>query len=203
MMIREYSDNDENDWVNCRLLSFLDCSYYDDIRKEKESYENPSFCYIAVDRGEVVGLIDVEYEEQEGAVCYFKGGLGAVIWHLGVLPEYRRTGVAKKLWSAAKNALISKGIERCEVWTQDDVASNEWYIDQGFIYKEAYLNAYIKGTEKDEVIRKFIALDNAGEILGIRCLNFEAPLERKQELEQICYRLHEVRVYEQYFSENA
>lgn len=26
--------------------------------------------------------------------------------------------------------------------------------------------------------------------------NFEAPIERKEELSKICYRLHEVRVYE-------
>ena len=200
MTIREYKDADESGWVKCRLLSFIDCSYYDDVRKEKESYEHPSMCYIAEDDGEIVGLIDVEYEEKEGDFCYFKGGLGAVIWHLGVLPEYRRKGVAKKLWDTAKAALINKGVTRVEVWTQDDIAPCEWYVKQGFVLKEAYLNAYIRGSITDSTVKKYINLKNAGEIFGIRCFNFEAPLERKKELEQVCYRLHEVRVYEHKFS---
>jgi len=195
--IREYNDADESSWVKCRLLSFFDCSYYDDIRKEKENYGHPSICYVAEDNGEVVGFIDVEYEEQEGDVCYFKGGLGAVIWHLGVLPEYRRRGIAENLWDTVKSILLNIGITRFEVWTQDDIASNEWYISQGFVFREAYLNAFIRGSQKDDVISKYINLENAGEILGIRCFNFEAPIERKKELEQVCYRLHEVRVYEQ------
>ena len=197
MTIREYNDADESSWVKCRLLSFFDCSYYDDVRKEKENYEHPSICYVAEDNGEIVGLIDVEYEEQAGDVCYFNGGLGAVIWHLGVLPEYRRRGIAESLWNTVKSMLLNIGITRFEVWTQDDIASNEWYIRQGFVFREAYLNAFIRGSQKDEAISKYMNLENAGEILGIRCFNFEAPIERKKELEQVCYRLHEVRVYEQ------
>ena len=199
MIIREYRNNDEKGWVRCRLLSFLDCSYYDDVRQEKELYEHPSICLIAEDNGITVGLIDVEYEEFEGDVCYFDGGLGAVIWHIGIIPEYRRQGIATELWNTAKVALLNKGITRVEVWTQDDEAANEWYKRNGFEYKEAYLNAFIKGTSKDDIIREYIRLDIADEIFGIRCLNFEAPLDRKDELEKICYRLHEVRVYELIF----
>ena len=196
MILREYNGTDEQGWVRCRLLAFLDCSYYDDVRREKEVYDHPSVCYVAEDKGMIVGLIDVEYEEQEGEVCYFKGGRGAVIWHLGVLPEYRRRGVAAGLWRTAKEALISKGIDRFEVWTQDDAASNELYVSQGFVLREAYLNAFIQGAKVDDVIKRYIGLDHIGEIYGIRSFNFEAPLERKEELEQVCYRLHEVRGYE-------
>ena len=196
MTFREYENTDESGWVKCRLLSFLDSSYHDDVRHDKEVYEHPSACYVAEDDGTIVGFIDVEYEEQAGDVCYFNGGLGAVIWHLGVLPEYRRKGVAKKLWDIAKTTLTSKGIIRFEVWTQDDTASNEWYLNQGFVFREAYLNAFIKGSRKDDVIKKYINLSNAGEIWNVRSFNFEAPLERKEELKKICYRLHEVRVYE-------
>ena len=172
MIIREYTSADENGWVKCRLLSFLDCSYYDDVRHEKEIYEHPSVCYVAEDDGEIVGLIDVEYEEKEGDVCYFKGGKGAVIWHLGVLPEYRIKGVAWKLWKTAKSVLTNIGILRVEVWTQDDTASTEWYEKQGFIFREAYLNAFIKGSPQDDVIKKYINLDNAGKIFGVRNFNF-------------------------------
>ena len=163
---------------------------------EKEIYKNPSICLVAEENHEVIGLIDVEYEQNIGDVCCFKGELGATIWHLGVLPEYRSQGVATKLWNMAKAMLLHKSIKRFEVWTQDDIAANIWYQKQGFKIKDAYLNAFIKGTKKDEIIKKFINLDNAGTIYGIRCFNFEAPIERKEELQQICYRLHEVRGYE-------
>ena len=52
---------------------------------------------------------------------------GAVIWHLAVLPEYRRNHVAVSLWEEAKKQLSRKGIRYCEVWTQEDEASNRWY----------------------------------------------------------------------------
>jgi ribosomal protein S18 acetylase RimI-like enzyme len=196
MKIREYKDSDERGWVKCRLISFLETSYFDDIKKEKEKYLHPSICLVAEDNGVIVGFIDVEYEEQEGDVCYLAGGLGAVIWHIGVLPEYSRRGIATRLWLTAKEKLLNKGIKRFEVWTQDDAAATSWYLKQGFMLKEAYLNAFIKGTVNDIHIKKYINLDTIGEIYGVRCFNFEAPIEQKNELEKICYRLHEVRMYE-------
>ncbi|MCL2500951.1 MAG: GNAT family N-acetyltransferase [Defluviitaleaceae bacterium] len=195
MTIREYTDADEKGWVQCRLLSFLDSSYFDDVKRDKEKYENPSVCYVAEENEMIVGFIDIEFETVAGDVCYFKDGLGAVIWHLGVLPKYRRKGIAMKLWNVAKSILIEKGITHFEVWTQDDNASTAWYENQGFVFKEAYLNAFIQGSTQDDVIKQYINMDNAGEIWGIKNFNFEAPLERKKELEQVCHRLHEVRLY--------
>lgn len=197
MIIRKYENRDEIGWVRCRLLSFLDCSYFDDIRKEKETYEHPNVCLVAEDNGQIIGLIDVEYEEHEGDVCYLSGALGATIWHLGVLPEYRGKGIATELWNAAKQTLLKMSIKHFEVWTQDDIASNRWYENQGFQLKEAYLNAFLRGTPNDELIMKYFKLENLGDIYGIRTFNFEAPVERKAELSQFCYRLHEVRLYTQ------
>ncbi|MEK4509014.1 GNAT family N-acetyltransferase [Paenibacillus sp. FSL K6-2524] len=196
MIIRDYEEQDETGWVRCRVISFLDCSYFDDIRREKETYEKPSICLVAEENGTIVGFIDVEYEESIGDVCYLKGGIGATIWHLGVLPEYRHLGVATRLLESIKERLLQIGINRIEVWTQDDELSNRWYIKQGFVMKEAYLNAYIKGLKEDDVIKKYLNLDSVGDIYGIRNINFEAPIERKSELLPLCYRLHEVRVYE-------
>ncbi|QSX05106.1 hypothetical protein JYG23_10465 [Sedimentibacter sp. zth1] len=64
------------------------------------------------------------------------------------------------------------------------------------IFKEAYLNAFIKGMPDNEIIKKYVNTNAIGCIYGIRDFNFEAPIERKQELVKICYRLHEVRIYE-------
>ena len=112
------------------------------------------------------------------------------------MQEYRRQGIATKLWISAREKLSASGIKRFEVWTQDDIASNGWYEGHGFKFKEAYLNAYIRGVPKDDIIKKYINLEHLGDIHGVRCFNFEAPIERKAELAEICYRLHEVRIYE-------
>ena len=199
IVIRQYKSEDEAQWVRSRLLAFLDSSYFDDIRKTKEIYEHPSLCLVAEEKGQIIGFMDVEYEGKKGDVCYLDGELGAVIWHLGVLPEYRRQGIAAKLWAAAREAISSYGIERVEVWTQDDAASNGWYESQGFLFKEAYLNAFLRGTTEDDTVKKYLQPDHLGDIYGIRCFNFEAPMERKDELSKICYRLHEVRLYEYKF----
>jgi len=196
MNIRDYLPGDESSWVRCRLLSFLDTSYFDDIRKTKEIYDHPSVCLVAEAESQIIGLIDVEYEKDIGDVCYLRGGLGATIWHLGVMPEYRCQGIATQLWNATKTRLTKMGIMRFEVWTQDDIPSNRWYMRQGFILKEAYLSAFIRGVPEDDIIQKYVRTDQLGDVYGIRSFNFEAPIERKAELEQICYRLHEVRLYE-------
>lgn len=196
IIIRNYTREDETAWLRCRLASFLDCSYCDDVERKRPEYQNPSLCLVADDNRKIVGFLDVEYECTPGDVCYLEGGLGAVIWNLGVLPEYRKQSLASKMWESAKSALVQRGIVRFEVWTQDDKPANTWYQKQGFELKGAYLNAFVRGTAKDEIIRRFVNLNCIGNIMGIRCLNFEAPIERKAELQKICYRLHEVRVYE-------
>lgn len=196
MEIRAYKEIDKQSWIRCRVLSFMDSSYFDDVQNFREEYENPVLQLVAVEEDQVVGFLDCEYEESPGDVCYFKGPRGGVIWHLGVLPEYRQHGLATKMWKAAKEMLAVKGIQRVEVWTQDDEAATNWYVKQGFVFKEAYLNAFMKGSAKDPNMQKLLNVEACGEMYGIRNFNFEAPLERKEELAKICYRLHEVRVYE-------
>lgn len=196
MIIRNYRKEDEAGWLKCRVLSFLDISYYDDIMRKKDTYNNPSISLVAEEEGVIVGFMDMEYEIETGDTCYLKGEKGAVIWNLGVLPEYRNKGVASMLFDKAKGMLEVHGIKRIEVWTQDDELPNRWYRKKGFELREAYLNAYVKGTVNNLIIKEYINLDKIGPIYGVRNINFEAPIERKDELLPICYRLHEVRVYE-------
>ncbi|KZE36371.1 hypothetical protein AV656_14595 [Bhargavaea cecembensis] len=196
MEIREYREEDRTSWVRCRVLSFMDSSYFDDVQNYREEYENPVIQIVAVDQDQVVGFLDCEYEEQPGDVCYFEGSIGGVIWHLGVLPEYREHGLATKMWNMAKEMLKDNHVHRVEVWTQDDPEATRWYLKKGFVFKEAYLNAFLKGNPGDPILKKFLNQSDCGELYGIRNLNFEAPIERKEELAKICYRLHEVRIYE-------
>lgn len=186
---------DERGWVRCRLISFLDSSYYDDVKREKEQYDHPSICLVAEHDNQIIGFIDVEYEENIGEVCYLQGQLGANIWNLGVLPEYRNKRIAEMLWKQAKGLLIKKGIQRIELWTQDDLPANQWYQKQGFKLKESYLNVFSYGDSRDHA-KSYINHQNTGQILGVRSVNFEAPIDRKQEFIDLGKRVHEVRLYE-------
>ena len=55
MVIREYTKNDELEWLRCRVLSFLDCSYYNDVLTHREIYENDSICLVAEEDGNIIG----------------------------------------------------------------------------------------------------------------------------------------------------
>lgn len=105
MVIREYAKKDELEWLRCRVLSFLDCSYYNDVLTQRETYENDAICLVAEEEGKIVGLIDAEIEKEAGSLCVAGNQIGAVIWHLAVLPEYRRNHIAASLWDEVKKQL--------------------------------------------------------------------------------------------------
>lgn len=64
MIFRKYNSSDNLEWVRCRVLSFLDSAYFDNVLKEKEHYQKPSIELVAEENGRIVGLIDVKYERK-------------------------------------------------------------------------------------------------------------------------------------------
>ncbi len=50
-------------------------------------------------------MIDAEIEKEAGSLCVAGNQIGAVIWHLAVLPEYRRNHIAASLWDEVKSNL--------------------------------------------------------------------------------------------------
>lgn len=69
MIIRKYEDKDELGWVRCRVLSFLDSAYFDNVLQKKEHYNNPSLELVAEINDKIVGLLDIEYQKDKGTVC--------------------------------------------------------------------------------------------------------------------------------------
>ncbi len=193
MVIRAYTKDDELAWLRCRVLSFLDCSYYNDVLTQRETYENESICLVAEDGGKIIGLIDVEMEKDAGSLCTAGNQRGAVIWHLAVLPEYRREHVAASLWDEAKKQLIAKGIRYCEAWTQEDEAANRWYAAQGFrnIKEHNWLRCYAQPSKADW----FLNRKNVGKIYGVEEMIFEVTPSRRGDISEYCYRIDEVRLY--------
>lgn len=108
MEIRAYQLEDEIGWVRCRVLSFLNTAYFDNVLQKKEKYSNPANELVAIKDHQVIGLIDVEYEVQPQTVCSRGDGLGGMIWHIAVHPDYQKMGVGHQLLQAAEKRAKEK-----------------------------------------------------------------------------------------------
>ncbi len=191
MIIREYNQTDEKEWLYCRVVSFLDCSYYNDVKTQKEIYEHPSICLVAEDNNRIIGFIDVEIDSDD-LTCN-NGERGAVIWNLGVLPEYRNQKVATQLWLQAKEKLLQLSIHYCEVWTQQDIPANRFYVGNGFMLnnEQTWLRCYIAQEECNRLTKA----ECLGDIYGIEEMIIDVPIGQKNKWMDKCYRIDEVRLY--------
>jgi len=166
-----YENSYEKSWLRCRVLSFLDSAFYDDVHIEKEKYENPSIAFIAVDGLDVVGFIDMEYELEVNTVCSktdkLDQHLGGVIWHLGIHPDYRKQGIAQKMLEKAVEAAKEKGLKRLEAWTRDDKFVCDWYEQNGFELAEEYIHWYFDDRHDDkQLLNEILGIE--GKIRGVR-----------------------------------
>ncbi|MEQ7805680.1 MULTISPECIES: GNAT family N-acetyltransferase [Priestia] len=145
LYIRDYKETDETEWLRCRVLSFLDTAYFDNVLRVKEKYKNSAVELVAVENKQIVGLIDVECETQKGTVCSgLESGLGGMIWHLAVHPDFRRKGIANQLLCEAENQVRKLGITYLEAWTRDDHWVNKWYFKNNFKTTASYLHVFLE-----------------------------------------------------------
>ena len=194
-VIRPYTAADERGWLECRVLAFLDSAYYDAVDREKEHWDRPSIELVAEVDGTIVGLIDVELEEEPGTVCEERPGLGGMIWHLAVLRDFRRQGIATRLLAAAEEAARGRDIERFEAWTRDDAWVQRWYESQGFVHVLSYLHVYVHGrNETDGVISSE---------LGLKPIKVFAHYtgDRPEEIRARFERVHDCVLYERRFDQ--
>ena len=145
-MIRAYKPADEQGWLRCRVLAFLDTAYFDSVESEKERYDRPAIELVAEEDGEIVGLLDVECEEELGTVCSARPGLGGMIWHVAVHPDRRREGIGAGLLDHAETLARERGLVRLEAWTRDDPWVLAWYRSRGFELVDSYLHVYFRGN---------------------------------------------------------
>lgn len=194
MIIRGYEAKDNLNWVRCRVLSFLDTAYYDDVLVEKEIYKNPAIELVAEIDKKIVGIIDVEYEVDKGTLCYSKGDLGGIVWHLAVLPEYRNRGISTALLNRAIELLKDRGIKRLEAWTRDDEWVNSWYLNRNFQLKYSYLHVYINEDES-----KIILKENIKNLSFCKSFAHYTGSDKK-EIKKLFKRVHDCNLYELTFS---
>jgi ribosomal protein S18 acetylase RimI-like enzyme len=149
--IRSYTEADEQGWLRCRVLGFLDSAFHDDVRQEKEHYEGPAVELVAVAGDQIVGLLDLELEPAPG-VLHDTGARGGVIWHVAVHPDYRRRGIASALVERALELARDHGLEIVQAWTRDDDWVHRWYESRGFCRRYSYLHVYMQPEEAREEV---------------------------------------------------
>jgi ribosomal protein S18 acetylase RimI-like enzyme len=139
MRIRHYLPTDERSWLRCRLLSFAETCYYDDVFVTRPTGDDLAVALVAVpdepDGDEVLALIDVTVD-----------GAAATIDSIAVHPDAQRAGLATALLDQALAAL-PHGVRTIDAWTREDVAANSWYRTRGFAENYRYLHVY-KGYDE-------------------------------------------------------
>ncbi|SDC55409.1 GNAT family N-acetyltransferase [Shouchella lonarensis] len=148
MNIRAYEPADERGWVRCRVLSFLDTAYYDNVLREKEAYKNPAIELVAEIDGQIVGLIDLELDTPAEKVCSKAGQVGGMIWHIAVHPDFQRQAIGTKLLRAAESEAKARGVAYLQAWTRDDGWVRTWYEKHAFTKVDSYLHVYMDGKKE-------------------------------------------------------
>ena len=145
LIIRPYNSSDQENWLKCRLVSFHDSAYYDDVYTKKPLFDNSSLELVAEIDGKIIGVLDLEKDNKDGSICYSKSGSGAMVWTIAVLPEYRRFRIASQLILKAVDWVKSKDIDFIEAWTRDDKWVLDWYESLDFNRFHSYWHIYFKG----------------------------------------------------------
>jgi ribosomal protein S18 acetylase RimI-like enzyme len=139
--VRDYTPTDETPWLRCRVLAFLDTTYYDDVATAKPQRE-AGLELVAVDGDELIGLVDASVTGSE-----------ATIETIAVHPDHRRMGVAQGLLDEICGRLQARGATQVDAWTRDDEGTLAWYRSQGFEQQMRYLHVY--ASDPDEAGRAF------------------------------------------------
>ncbi|UCE15006.1 MAG: GNAT family N-acetyltransferase [Candidatus Heimdallarchaeota archaeon] len=133
LSIRQYTQTDEDTWVECHLQSYYNSIYIDELVKVKPRYENPAIELVALEGNKIVGVLDVEIEAYPGHFCLDDSIQSGMISIIGVMPQYRKRGVATNLIEMSSKVLKdSYDIRRLEIWIRDDPELNVCLQKIGF-----------------------------------------------------------------------
>ena len=138
--IRDYSPSDEQGWLRCRVLGFLNTAYFDDVLTKKPTYEGVAIELVAESAGTIVALMDIAV-----------GGEEATIETVAVHPDLARAGIGSLLLAEGVRRLPSS-VTTLDAWTRDDQAANNWYVAKGFTENFRYLHVYASGVEAGRAI---------------------------------------------------
>jgi ribosomal protein S18 acetylase RimI-like enzyme len=130
VQVRDYQPADEQDWLRCRMLSFLATAYFDDVMTAKTSPAAGAEL-VAVDAGAIVGVLDLSVD-----------GVLATIETIAVHPDHQHRGIGTLLFHEARTRAAALGATIIDAWTRDDDDALCWYRSRGFRESEHYLHVY-------------------------------------------------------------
>lgn len=147
MEIKNYSAEYHEGWLRCRVLAYLHTSMYEDAVTSKPTFNGrPAIELIAVENGEVIGILDMVLDTSEQKTSLLGKGLGAFLQVIAVHPDHQSKGIGKRLYKEAVKRLKETEIEFIELYTRDDEQANNFYKNLGF---EMLLETYdVFGIEK-------------------------------------------------------
>jgi len=146
LVIREYKDKDEKEWLKCHALVYLG-SNERRLERNKPKYAGKSIQLIALVNAQIVGYLDIELEETPGSICYKKSEGNGMLWDIGVLPEFRGKGIATKLLDEGVRRGKELGMKRLEAWS---IEPNAWQFYEKYGFKKffEYHHVLINNREK-------------------------------------------------------
>ncbi len=112
-------------WLTC---SGMGLNNLDDSEEgiERFLHRNPSTCFVAEEGNRIIGAILAGNDGRRG-----------YIYHTAVNPEYRRQGIAKRLFEEAASALKALGIHKIAlVVFSKNAEGNAFWEEQGFSVRE-------------------------------------------------------------------
>ena len=156
MTYHPYQAADETKWLHCRVVSFLDSQYFDDVITKKPTYDSDSIELVVVENNAVVGFMDTQIERTPGSMCHGEGETGAVICELGVHPDCRRQGIAAHLLELTIHECKQRGIRRIQAWTREDTKTCGWYVARGFECIYYYWHVWLTGKKLRSLVNTSI-----------------------------------------------
>jgi len=151
---RMYRPADEEHWLRCRVLAFLDSPYYENVITKKPTYETDALELIASDGNDLLGFMDTQFEQRAGSLCYGSGDVGAVIWELGIHPDFRRQRIASRLLEKTIAECDSRGGKRIQAWTRASPTTRGWYESLGFRSIFRYWHVWLNGQKLRSMIEQ-------------------------------------------------
>ena len=146
LFIRSYRDEDEENWLKCHALVYLNTNERR-LLKKKPKYAGKPVELVATVNDGIIGFLDIELEAAPRSLCFKKLDRNGMLWGIGVLREYRRRGVATKLLNEGLKLGRKYGMRRLEAWTIEEEARG-FYEKHGFKKFYEYYHILLDDREK-------------------------------------------------------